>query len=181
VGARFKGEKEMSLRDQLKVIKDQIKERDREYNQICQEHFDQNRLAKEVENNLVRQIIVDEKLLNLCVWSLHQSTYQSAVHYWLGTDSFSDEVRPLADLAETDYHCSFTLVPEIRDEDTNKVIQAEIALRFDDGEIKIDFDDKHDIYPFITGVTVDTSDLDKRIEETQDVVDRMWDLRKLIK
>lgn len=116
-------------------------------------------------NGLVAGVILEEKLLSKGDWKIDS--------YWNHNDTFalnckqkSYELKELADLAETNYHCLHNL-------------EAGVQLSFDDGRISLRlksslinvFLKKHQII-------VDASEIDKLIIEKQNSLSSLLEIKK---
>lgn len=156
----------MNTREKLSNLKALIKEKESAYNALNDAHWQSYSPLKDQENELIRQVVLEENLLNLCKWSLevHSGTV------YLAAKEDSRDVKALSELTETTYHCDFEL-------------EEGINLHYSDGDMTLRFEDPHKIFDFITHhkIPVDLTNIDQEIEKLQSVVDSLWDVRMHVK
>lgn len=156
----------MTTREDLSDLQAQIKAKEAAYNALERAHWESYSPLKELENELIRRVVLEESLLNLCTWSLevHSGTV------YLTAKEDSRDVKALSELTETTYHCDF-------------VLEEGINLHYSDGDMTLHFEDPHKIYDFITRhkIPVNLANIDQEIEKLQSAVDSLWDVRKHIK
>lgn len=134
---------------------------------------------QKTQGDLTRAYIKEARLLDLCTWML----IINGSHISLSSkeDSSNPDVAELTALLETDYHCSFELVTKpLRN--NPEYDYGVVSLRFDDGEIRIVFDDSKLVSGFVAefGLKVDTTNVDEKIEVLEDTLIELRLLKKLV-
>ena len=131
------------------------------------------------QGDLLRAYIREARLLDLCTWNL----IVSGSNVSLSAEEYSNEpkVKELSSYVETDYHCSFGLAVEPYRND-RECMKDVVTLRFDDGEIRIIFDEPNCVSKFIKefGLKVDTSRVDEKMENLQDTLCMLQSLKNQV-
>ncbi len=130
-------------REHYHQLQAQLKELDQKTNKLNEERHQLHLLL----NEEVRKIIASEKLLTETKWKLEH-------HQKLIAEKNSDQLPRLADLAETNYHCSLNLTKEV-------------SLFFDDREVSLFCKSPGTLRQFIKdySLEIDSSLLDQEIKE----------------
>lgn len=165
-----------SLRDQLSQLQIEMVARQKQNDKLQQEHYQHQEADQLTLNALIRLIVREEKLLNLCTWTL--KVYNRKPFLEAKETAGDLKVRPLAELTERDYHSSFYFY-HFKDGERGH----NISLRFNDGDMRLVFDEPADINSFIKeyGVTVHADSLDEEIDMLQSAIDALNAAKAFIK
>ncbi len=123
---------------------------------------------KKLRDANIRGIITEEKLLSKTVWNVEINNHDNI--FLRASDQSRDEsLKPLADLIETDHHCSFKL-------------EDGITIYFSDYDVSISFGKPTQVSTFVTKheLKLNTAILDNTIEQRQALVDGLRATRGLI-
>lgn len=143
-------------------------ENERVLNIRAQEEWAATEQLKKSAENLKREIITDEKLLSQATWNVHVNKYDNT--YLEAKESSRDfELAALAELIESDHHCSFKF-------------EEDISIHFSDYTVSIFFGKPSQIGPFIKkyNLKIDTSQLDNIIDQRQAIVDGLRRAKELL-
>lgn len=112
-----------------------------------------------IENNrleVAKAYIKEANLLSKCNWKASVTHYHT-IHVHARFDDLSSDVT---DLLNPSWHCSFEL-------------EEGVSIMFNDEDIELTFDDEDSTVYFLRehNIKVDTSEIEKEIKDSQNVVD----------
>lgn len=162
----------MSTRNKLESVITELKTVVEKNNVISEAHWKELERLSLIKRIHELQVIREEKLLKLCTWSL--ATYSAKV--FLNAEEYSDDVKVLAlsALTETDYHCEFYF---------SSTPKHEITLHYDDGTIRIAFDDPTDVPAFVKEyeLTVNVDRMNDEIVKYAKLANDLKNIRDLVR
>jgi hypothetical protein len=130
----------------------------------------------EAKTVLIRQIIKEENLLNLCHWSI--CVRRNGRDIYLLAE-YSEDSKTLSDLTASDYHFSFPLEENYEDGITDYGPSGSAVLSYIDGDIRIYFSGDIEPEAFISrySLPIDTSYIDYKVKELEQNISTLLKLK----
>ncbi|MDE1830229.1 MAG: hypothetical protein KGI25_07895 [Thaumarchaeota archaeon] len=128
---------------------------------------------------LLRQYILENRLLDLCTWDL----FVDKERITLFAGKIVDDLKKneLSKYFEKTHHSSFDLVTEPYKHNA-EFLKGLVTLIVDDGEMRICFDETKYVADFVQkfGLKINTSEIDRKIEVMEDTMNTLKYLKSQV-
>lgn len=140
----------MSKRDELKNLQEAIAILEKESDKLR----DQSSEMSESCSGIISELILEEKMLENSTWTIEINQASGGIYLEHTVGIGDPNLKPLADLTRTNYHCCFELEPGIE-------------LRYDDNLVLLCFTDVKMITSFIRkrGLIIDGNSVSHRLHK----------------